>query len=158
MEQKKNYKPKKILNFVQTIINSELDAKDEKGSVYFLDDESKIQNELCMGDKVTLEIGKGGNIESIKVAQRAKRLKIESLISKIGDDYYAISRFASHRLLNYDVHKHNVQKGFEVEIIVPKNFEKNAKVVLLSSVISSGVGNTIKIDYDPRVIEPDDLI
>ncbi|MBP7860014.1 hypothetical protein KA001_03590, partial [Patescibacteria group bacterium] len=104
MEQKKNYKPKKILNLIQTTIDTELNAKDEKGRVYRIEDELKFKNELCMGDAVTLEL-EGESIKSIKVAQRAKRSKIEALASKIGDDFYAISRFASHRLLNYDVVK-----------------------------------------------------
>ncbi|MBP7859938.1 hypothetical protein KA001_03210, partial [Patescibacteria group bacterium] len=132
-------------------------AKDEKGRVYRIEDELKFKNELCMGDAVTLEL-EGENIKSIKVAQRAKRSKIEALASKIGDDFYAISRFASHRLLNYDVVKNNIQKGFELSIIVPKTKEKDAKVVLIASVESSGVGNNIKVEYDARIIEPDDLI
>lgn len=158
-KQNKKYTPKPKAKILFGVVDGELNIQlDNSNKNISLLDEQKFNNKLCFGDKVSIEMGEGEKPLHIKVAQRAKRTKVEALVSKIGDDFYAISKYASHRLLNYDVYRNSLQKGFEVLITVPKDKEKQARVVLTDSVESSGreEENKQKIDY--RLIEPDDLI
>lgn len=153
---------------INVIVTPNLQVEDEKGNVYEVGEEMVVKNGLLMGDKLLVLI-KNNTVDTIKVSQRAKRVKEEALVTIKDDIFYAVSKFATHKLIYYDVLSRGVLKGFEVKITLPKDFEKSANVVLIDSVENSGGMNNNKneINEQPvvkqqnsniRVVEDDDLV
>ncbi|NCT55338.1 hypothetical protein GW755_00675 [bacterium] len=124
-----------------------------------------VDNEIILGDTLLIEVHKDLNIKSVKVAQRAKRAEVESLVTQRDNTFYAVSQFATHKLLNYEVMAKAILKGFEVTLILPEGHEKESYYALVKFV--EGVVSTedsvyapthTKPTFDPRVIEDDDLV
>lgn len=166
-----NYKSSKKNDFLVTV-DSNLNFIDDSGIIYKISDEECVKNKVVMGDILLVNIV-DKEISSIKVSQRAKRVREEALVITKDNNFYAVSKFATHRLLNYDVTKLGVLKGFEVKLLLPKDREAEANVALIDSVESSGGGLTIEKNSsgrdfnsappmlqktDNRVLEDDDLV
>lgn len=152
---------------LQAQVNQSLQAV-VGGKTYTIDEETIVNNRLVMGDSVLIVTSKD-TVKSLKVAQKAKREVVEALVTQQGNDFYAVSKYATHKLTNYDIKTKGVLKGFEVNLLLPKDKEEEAKVVVIDSVESSHLKEENKkgveedktqqkTSYDPRVIQHDDLV
>ena len=94
-----------------------------------LKDEDIVKNQLVFGDGLILETNKDGSVKEVKVAQRVKRSEVEALITEKDGRFYAVSQYATYKLLDYDIKTKGVLKGFEVIAILPLGQEKLAKVI-----------------------------
>jgi|SRR3989344_5031131 len=160
---------------VEASVDSELKAvsNTDKNLVMELKDEDIVKNQLVFGDGLILETNKDGSVKEVKVAQRVKRSEVEALITEKDGKFYAVSQYATHKLLDYDIKTKGVLKGFEVIAILPLGQEKLAKVCVLKETVSTGMHNihnekNLEVDSsstvnkqikpDPRVLENDDLV
>lgn len=157
-------KPAKIL---EGTIDQNLQFQTSNKQTYEIDEKNIVDNQLVMGDEVILEF-KDNKIDKLKVARRAKREVIEGLVTEKNSLLYAVSKHSVHKLLDYDVTTKGVLKGFEVNLLVPKDLGDKAKVCVVKDIESSG-NHTIKPkegaveikkapNYDPRVLDEDDLV
>lgn len=153
-------------------VDAHLNLNDEEGNTYKVSEEECVKNMLVMGDTLLINVT-DSKVNSIKVSQRAKRIKEEALVISKDSNFYAVSKFATHKLLNYDVTSRGVLKGFEVKLLLPKNKEKQAVVSVIDFVEGSGGLNAKKINTytgeiytqstpnlktDIRVVADDDLV
>lgn len=158
---------KKETKIVEGEIDETLNFKSKNGDVIKLNEKDVVDNQVIMGDEVILEF-KGGNIDKFKVARRAKREVIEALVTQKDNILYAVSQHGVHKLLDYDIKTKGVLKGFEVNLLAPKEKGEQAKVCVVKDIESSGNYSVPKkegaveikkaLNYDPRVLGDDDLV
>lgn len=128
-----------------------------------ISDKDLSENQIIVGDTLLIESEKGNLIKKIKVAQKVKRIDHEALVTEKDGIFYAVSQFATHRLLNHDVQTKGVLKGFELTVTLPEGGEKDSYYCLVKfveggEVPGDSMASISKPQYDPRVIEDDDLI
>lgn len=126
-------------------------------------DKDLAESQIILGDTLLIEAEKGSIIKKIKVAQKVKRIDHEALVTEKDGTFYAVSQFATHKLLTHEVQTKGILKGFELTITLPEGKEKDAYFCLVKFVEGGEVPgkpmNSIsKPQYDPRVIEDDDLV
>lgn len=148
---------------LEGVVNGNLSVDTDNG-VEELSEKQVVDNTLVMGDEVLLE-KKGSEVIKVKVARRAKREVVEGLVTSKKDVLYAVTKFNVHKLIDYDVKTKGVLKGFEVNLLLPKDSEDKALVAIIKDVESSGghkVEDKTNIkqapSHDPRTLQDDDLV
>lgn len=157
-------------------VDSDLNLVDDKNNKYTLSEEQITTNSLVMGDSLLVSLKNKDTVDTIKVSQRAKRVKEDALVTEKNGVFYGVSKFGTHQLINYDVKSRGVLKGFEVKLLLPKDKEGMASVALIDFVEGSGREGANKNNINssapsenfevyssntsnnPRVIEDDDLV
>jgi len=181
----KNFTGSSNVQKEEALVDENMKALTKSKRVVDIPEEFAVQNNLVCGDSLILEYKRGGDLDKVKVAQRAKRNYVEALVTKKDDILYAVSQFSTHKLLNYDVQTKQILKGFELSVILPQDKESIVKVCVVKEVLSTGEHNVStnnnvapsSIDqspktpeqvnkniiqekkvYDPRVLMDDDLV
>lgn len=140
-------------------------SKEDQKLKVKLSEKDIVENEIIIGDTLLVETQRDQSIKGVKVAQRVKRSEVESLVIQKGEEFYAVSQYATHKLLKYEVQSKAVLKGFDITLLLPENNEKNSYYALIKFIEGAGQGDDsvytpshTKPTYDPRVIEDDDLV
>ena len=162
----------KVAKF-ESLVNADFTVTSPKGEKISLDQEFIVSNTVLPGDTLFVEYKNGSYV--FKVARRCKKSFLEALTTEKKDGLYAVSTTGVYKLFSLDVKSKGVLKGFEVNLVLPKGKESSIDKALIQEVLFAGPNPDNEIessqnpqdadassskeeDFNPRVLEEDDLI